>query len=59
MTRRPRILLADDHRMFAEGLRSLLADEFELVGVVEDGAAATTAPPPAQPAAATPVGQVV
>lgn len=36
---RPRVLLADDHRMMAEGLRSLLADEFELVGVVEDGRA--------------------
>ncbi len=33
----PRVLLADDHRMVAEGLKSLLSDEFELVGVVEDG----------------------
>jgi DNA-binding NarL/FixJ family response regulator len=32
-------LLADDHRMFAEGLRSLLAEEFELLEVVEDGLA--------------------
>jgi DNA-binding NarL/FixJ family response regulator len=31
------VLLADDHRMVAEGLKSLLAPEFELVGVVEDG----------------------
>ena len=31
------MLLADDHRMVAEGLRSLLADDFDLVGVVEDG----------------------
>jgi CheY-like chemotaxis protein len=37
--KRPRILLADDHRMVAEGLKSLLAAEFELVGVVEDGRA--------------------
>jgi DNA-binding NarL/FixJ family response regulator len=36
---RPRILLADDHRMVAEGLRSLLSAEFDLVGVVEDGRA--------------------
>jgi DNA-binding NarL/FixJ family response regulator len=36
---RPRILLADDHRMVAEGLKSLLCEEFELVGVVEDGRA--------------------
>jgi len=36
---RPRVLLADDHRMVAEGLKSLLGAEFELVGVVEDGRA--------------------
>jgi DNA-binding NarL/FixJ family response regulator len=35
----PRVLLADDHRMFAAGLKTLLADDFELVGVVEDGRA--------------------
>lgn len=32
-----RILLADDHRLVAEGLRALLEPEFELVGIVEDG----------------------
>jgi DNA-binding NarL/FixJ family response regulator len=32
-------LLADDHRMFAEGLRSLLAEEFELLEIVDDGLA--------------------
>jgi len=37
--RRPRVLLADDHLMVAEALKSLLAPEFELVGVVEDGRA--------------------
>ena len=36
---RPRVLLADDHRMVAEGMKSLLGAEFELVGVVEDGRA--------------------
>ncbi len=36
---RPRILLADDHRMMAEGLKALLPEEFELVGIVEDGRA--------------------
>lgn len=36
---RPRVLLADDHRLLAEALKSLLAGEFELVGVVEDGRA--------------------
>jgi DNA-binding NarL/FixJ family response regulator len=38
-TQRPRVLLADDHRLVAEGLKSLLSVEFELVGVVEDGRA--------------------
>jgi len=37
--RRPRVLLADDHRLVAEALKSLLAPEFDLVGVVEDGRA--------------------
>lgn len=36
---RPRVLLADDHRMVAEGLKTLLSPEFDLVGMVEDGAA--------------------
>ncbi|MGI6657580.1 MAG: response regulator [Desulfobulbus sp.] len=36
---RPRILLADDHRMVAEGLRALLEPDYELVGIVEDGRA--------------------
>lgn len=36
---RPRVLLADDHRLMAEGLRALLSPEFDLVGVVEDGLA--------------------
>jgi DNA-binding NarL/FixJ family response regulator len=33
------VLLADDHLMVAEALTSLLAPEFDLVGVVEDGRA--------------------
>lgn len=37
--KRARVLLADDHRMVAEGLRSLIEPEFELVGIVEDGRA--------------------
>ena len=40
---RPRILLADDHRIVAQGLRSLLEPEFELVGIVEDGRALLSA----------------
>jgi len=35
---RPRVLLADDHCLVADGLRSLLVAEFDVVGVVEDGA---------------------
>jgi DNA-binding NarL/FixJ family response regulator len=34
---RPRILIADDHQILAEGVRSLLEPEFEVVGVVADG----------------------
>jgi DNA-binding NarL/FixJ family response regulator len=34
---RPRIVLADDHRIVVEGLKSILARDFELIGVVEDG----------------------
>ena len=36
---RPRVLLADDHLLVAEALKSLLTPEFELVGVVGDGRA--------------------
>lgn len=36
---RPRLLLADDHTMFSQGLQSLLEDEFDLVGAVADGQA--------------------
>jgi DNA-binding NarL/FixJ family response regulator len=32
-----RVLLADDHTIVAEGLRSLLEGEFEFVGTVGDG----------------------
>ena len=34
-----RVLLADDHRIVAEGIKRLLEGEFELVGMVEDGLA--------------------
>ena len=40
---RARVLLADDHRLVAEGLKRLLESEFELVGVVENGRALVTA----------------
>jgi DNA-binding NarL/FixJ family response regulator len=34
---RIRVLLADDHMMVAEGLRSLLRDEFDLLGTAANG----------------------
>lgn len=34
---RIRLVLADDHVMFAEGIRSLLCDEFDLLGTVGNG----------------------
>lgn len=37
--KRPRVVLADDHRMVVEGLAVLLRDEFDLVGVADDGMA--------------------
>jgi DNA-binding NarL/FixJ family response regulator len=33
----PRVLIADDHAIVAEGLRLLLKDHCELVGIVSDG----------------------
>ena len=36
---KPRLLLADDHTLLLEGIRLLLAPEFDLVGSVEDGQA--------------------
>jgi DNA-binding NarL/FixJ family response regulator len=34
---KPCVLIADDHRILAEGVRGLLEPEFEVVGVVADG----------------------
>jgi DNA-binding NarL/FixJ family response regulator len=36
---RPRVLLADDHRLVSEGLKSILTEDFDIVGMVEDGRA--------------------
>jgi DNA-binding NarL/FixJ family response regulator len=33
------VLLADDHRIVLEGLKGLLADDYDVVGTVEDGRA--------------------
>ena len=41
--KRTRVLLADDHKIILNGLRSLLESEFELVGKVEDGRALVSA----------------
>lgn len=35
--KKPRLLLADDHKIVLEGLRSILEPEFEVIGTVEDG----------------------
>ena len=43
MRKRIRVLLADDHKIILDGLRSLLEPEFELVGKVEDGRALVSA----------------
>ncbi len=37
--RRPRILLADDHKLMAEALQHLLQTDFDVVGTVSDGRA--------------------
>jgi len=39
MTKRPRILIADDHNLVAELCKKLLETEFDVVGAVSDGRA--------------------
>lgn len=36
---KPRLILADDHKIVVEGLKNILEPEFDLVGVFEDGRA--------------------
>jgi DNA-binding NarL/FixJ family response regulator len=43
MKKRIRVLLADDHKIVLDGLRSLLEPEFELAGTVGDGRALISA----------------
>jgi len=43
------VLLADDHKLVAEGLRSLIEPEFTVVGAVEDGRALVAAAMERQP----------
>jgi DNA-binding NarL/FixJ family response regulator len=40
---KPRVLLADDHALIIEGLKSLLANEFEIVGIATNGRDLVTA----------------
>jgi DNA-binding NarL/FixJ family response regulator len=40
---RPRVLVADDHCVVAEGLRGLLDPQFDVVGIVSDGRELITA----------------
>jgi DNA-binding NarL/FixJ family response regulator len=47
--KRLKVLLADDHRLVAEGLKSLVTAEHELVGVVDDGVALVEAAVTLQP----------
>ena len=49
MTRRPRLLLADDHPLFLEGVRRLLETKYEVVGTVADGKALIIAAQHLQP----------
>ncbi|HXD98253.1 MAG TPA: response regulator transcription factor [Candidatus Acidoferrum sp.] len=48
--RRPRILIADDHKLVVEGLRKLLEKEFEVVGTVDNGRALLAAAERLKPA---------
>ncbi|MEZ5396466.1 MAG: response regulator transcription factor [Bryobacterales bacterium] len=34
---KPRIIVAEDHKLVADGIRALVSDEFELIGVVDNG----------------------
>jgi DNA-binding NarL/FixJ family response regulator len=41
--KRPRVLLADDHTLFLQGIAKLLEADIEVVGAVQDGSALVTA----------------
>ena len=49
MTHRPRLLLADDHPLFLEGVRRLLENKYDVVGTVTDGKALIAAAQSLQP----------
>jgi DNA-binding NarL/FixJ family response regulator len=46
---RPRVLLADDHAIVAEGIRALLANSCEVIGIVSDGRQLLTEAPRLNP----------
>jgi DNA-binding NarL/FixJ family response regulator len=48
-TRRPRILIADDHTLVAQAFVKLLEPEFEVIGIVADGQALLAAGPELRP----------
>jgi DNA-binding NarL/FixJ family response regulator len=48
-TRRPRILIADDHTLVAEAFVKLLEPEFEVIGIFADGQALLAAGPELKP----------
>jgi DNA-binding NarL/FixJ family response regulator len=37
MNRKPKVLIADDHAMFVDGIRRLIEKDYDIVGAVEDG----------------------
>jgi DNA-binding NarL/FixJ family response regulator len=47
--RRPRVLLADDHQMLVDALKSVLEPRCEVVGTVNNGRALLEAAPTLQP----------
>jgi len=49
MSKRIRVLLADDHKIVLDGLRSLLEPNFDIAGTVEDGRALVSAAQHLQP----------
>ncbi len=57
--KRPRVLLAEDHRIVAEGLKSLLAADYDLAGEVEDGLAMIEAQAVGVPVLASAVDGIV
>jgi len=46
---RPRVLIADDHRMLADAFAKILSDDYEVVGTVADGRELVEAAPGLEP----------